>query len=87
MKLIILFSLFASVKTFEAFDCASNPRNIKTFNLQEVERCEIPENQFKNSTVDRNKVFKQFNSKDENPPPHQKNYFIDFLDELDQSDV
>ena len=50
MKLIILFCLFAAVKTFEAFDCASNPRNIKTFNLQEVERCEIPENQFKNST-------------------------------------
>ena len=64
MKLYIFLSIFNFVKTFEVFDCASDPRNVKTWDLLDVGKCEIPEDQFKNGTdfngqIVKNQVKKQ----------------------------
>ena len=50
MKLLFVLSLFYHASAFEVLNCALDPRNVKTWDLTEVESCEIPQDQFKNGT-------------------------------------
>ena len=50
MKLLFVLSLFYHASAFEVLNCALDPCNVKTWDLTEVESCEIPQDQFKNGT-------------------------------------
>ena len=63
MKLLFVLSLFCHASAFEVLNCVLDPCNVNTWDLTEVENCEIPEDQFKNGTNIKVQIVKNLEKK------------------------